>query len=78
MLLTQDVVLDDPKLWDQEWATDWKVITTIFGKIDEIEIAFAQLHVSIHRQFTQRQLILALQKYAYSLSKIIEAKYRDS
>lgn len=62
--------------WDEEWAEDWRKITEIFQKIDELEILFNSLYVSVLRELTQQKLIIDLKKYAYSLSKVIIDKYR--
>jgi hypothetical protein len=66
-------VNDEP--WDSEWANDWQKIRAIFDHIDALEDLFNQLDVSILRELTQKKIIIDLQKYAYSLSKIIDQKY---
>ena len=68
-------VFDEP--WDYEWAEDWSKISEIFTTIDDLERQFNGLEVSVLRELTQRKLILDLQKYAYSLSKVIVDKYID-
>ena len=61
--------------WDQEWSEDWVKIRAIFDHIDALEDLFNSLDVSILRELTQKKIIIDLQKYAYSLSKMIEIKY---
>lgn len=63
--------------WDFEWAADWNKVSAIFTTIDDLERQFGALDVSVLRELTQRKLILDLQKYAYSLSKVIVDKYQD-
>ena len=61
--------------WDREWAEDWRKIEEIFATINRLESLFNGLQVSVSRELTQKKLILDLQKYAYSLSKVICEKY---
>ncbi len=61
--------------WDKEWADDWSPIVDIYNTIDHLERIFNVLEVSELRKLTQRQLILNLRKYAYTLGKIIIDKY---
>jgi len=68
-------VMDEP--WDALWAEDWHKIEEIFDTIANLEGLFNSLEVSILREFTQKKLILDLQKYAYSLSKVIREKFAD-
>lgn len=68
-------VFDEP--WDYEWAEDWSKISEIFDTIDRLEELFEDLNVSYLRQLTQQKIIIDLQKYAYSLSKIISDKYTE-
>ena len=63
--------------WDQEWAEDWAKIRVLFNTIDHLEDILNDFEVSILRELTQKKIILDLQKYAYSLSKIIKNKYSD-
>ena len=63
--------------WDEEWAIDWINITEIFNTIEKLENLFDEMDVSILRQLSQKKLILGLQHYAYSLSKVIEQKYAE-
>ena len=63
--------------WDQEWASDWRQIEEIFKTIQRLEELFGSLHVSVLRELSQRKLILDLQQYAYSLSKVIGEKYAE-
>ena len=63
--------------WDQEWSDDWRKMEEIFKTIHNLEELFGSLHVSILREITQKKLILDLQQYAYSLSKVIVEKYSD-
>lgn len=62
-------------LQDDEWASDWQVIVSIFATIDELEKQFKQLEVNYLREIQQKILILNLQKYAYSLQEYIIEKY---
>ena len=73
MIFPYKTVNSEP--WDQEWSEDWRKITEIFAHIDRLEELFNSLDVSILRELTQKKIIIDLQKYAYSLSKIIEQKY---
>jgi hypothetical protein len=63
--------------WDKEWAEDWQKIVEIYNTIEHLEYLFDQLDVSELRRLTQRQIIINLQKYAYSLLKVIQEKYSD-
>ena len=62
-------------LQDDEWASDWQVIVSIFATIDKLEKQFKQLDVNYLREIQQKILILNLQKYAYSLQEYIIEKY---
>jgi len=62
--------------WDEAWSNDWKKISDIFDLVDELEATFNTLEVSILREVSQKNLIIDLQKYAYSLSVWIQNKYR--
>ncbi len=62
--------------WDEAWANDWKKIHEIFDLVDELEATFNTLEVSILRELSQKKLIIDLQKYAYSLSRWIQQKYK--
>jgi hypothetical protein len=62
--------------WDEEWARDWKKIVEIFATVDHLERLFNSLTVSYLRELSQKQIILHLQKYAYSLSKDLIQKYK--
>ena len=64
--------------WDEEWALEWLKISELFDSIDQLKNIFISLEVSVLRELTQRQLILNLERYAYSLSKHIEEKYKVS
>ncbi len=61
--------------WDEAWAKDWKKIHEIFDLVDELEATFNTLEVSVLREFSQKKLIIDLQKYAYSLSVWIMQRY---
>ena len=61
--------------WDEEWAADWSQIVEIFDTIDSLEKQFNNLSVSFLRELSQKQLILNLRKYAYTLKAIIIRKY---
>jgi len=67
--------LEPDTYWNEEWAMDWINIIEIFNTIEKLETLFAEMDVSILRQLSQQKLILGLQHYAYSLSKVIEQKY---
>ena len=60
---------------DDEWASDWQVIVSIFNTIDRLEKQFKKLNVSYLREIQQKILILNLQKYAFSLQEYIIEKY---
>ena len=62
-------------LQDDEWASDWQIIVSIFATIDKLEKQFKQLDVNYLREIQQKILILNLQKYAYSLQEYIIEKY---
>ena len=61
--------------WDREWAEDWQKVVEIYSTIEHLEHLFDQLDVSDFRKLTQKQLIINLQKYAYSLLRLISEKY---
>jgi hypothetical protein len=63
--------------WDKEWAEDWQKVVEIYKTIEHLEHLFDQLDVSEFRKLTQRQMIINLQKYAYSLLKLIQEKYAE-
>ena len=63
--------------WDKDWSDDWRQIEEIFKTIHHLEELFGSLRVSILREITQKKLILDLQQYAYSLSKVIVEKYSE-
>jgi hypothetical protein len=52
-------------------------VVEIYSTIEHLEHLFDQLNVSELRKLTQKQLIINLQKYAYSLLKIIAEKYAE-
>jgi len=60
---------------DDEWASDWQVIVSIFNTIDKLEKQFKKLDVTYLREIQQKILILNLQKYAFSLQEYIIEKY---
>ena len=60
---------------EDEWASDWQVIVSIFNTIDKLEKQFKKLDVSYLREIQQKILILNLQKYAFSLQEYIIDKY---
>ncbi len=62
-------------VWDKEWAEDWQKIVEIYRTIEHLEYLFDQLEVSDFRRLSQKQLIINLQKYTYSLLKVITEKY---
>jgi len=63
------------EIQDEEWANDWKIIVSIFEKIDELEKLFSNLDVSYLREIQQKVLILNLEKYGWSLQNYIIEKY---
>ncbi|MHA1194096.1 MAG: hypothetical protein ACTSP9_17715 [Promethearchaeota archaeon] len=63
------------EIQDEEWANDWKIIVSIFEKIDELEKLFSNLDVSYLREIQQKVLILNLEKYGWSLQNYIVEKY---
>ena len=67
--------MEQISLQDDEWASDWQVIVSIFATIDKLEKQFKRLDVNYLREIQQKILILNLQKYAYSLQEYIIEKY---
>ena len=63
------------EIQDEEWAKDWKIIVSIFEKIDELERLFSNLDVPYLREIQQKVLILNLEKYGWSLQNYIIEKY---
>ena len=63
------------EIQDEEWAQDWKIIVSIFEKIDELEKLFSDLDVPYLREIQQKVLILNLEKYGWSLQNYIIEKY---
>jgi len=63
------------EIQDEEWAKDWKIIVSIFEKIDELEKLFSKLDVPYLREIQQKVLILNLEKYGWSLQNYIIEKY---
>ena len=66
------------EIQDEEWAKDWKIIVSIFEKIDELEKLFSNLEVSYLREIQQKVLILNLEKYGWSLQNYIVEKYSQA
>ncbi|HMF31330.1 MAG TPA: hypothetical protein VKK79_07950 [Candidatus Lokiarchaeia archaeon] len=64
---------------DREWAQDWLRIVAVYDAIEKLETAFADLEPELTylRVLTQKQLILNLEKYAWSLQALIVSKYRE-
>ena len=67
--------MEQISIQDDEWASDWQVIVSIFSTIDKLEKQFKKLDVSYLREIQQKILILNLQKYAFSLQEYIIEKY---
>jgi len=67
--------MEQIEIQDEEWAQDWKIIVSIFEKIDELEKLFSNLEVSYLREIQQKVLILNLEKYGWSLQNYIIEKY---
>ena len=63
------------EIQDEDWAKDWKIIVSIFEKIDELEKLFSKLDVPYLREIQQKVLILNLEKYGWSLQNYIIEKY---
>ncbi|OLS13921.1 MAG: hypothetical protein RBG13Loki_2470 [Promethearchaeota archaeon CR_4] len=65
--------------WDEEWAQDWQRIVAVYDGIDKLLVAFKALETDLPylRVLAQHQLILNLEKYAWSLQALIISKYRD-
>ena len=68
-------IVNQIEIQDEEWANDWKIIVSIFEKIDELEKLFSNLDVSYLREIQQKVLILNLEKYGWSLQNYIVDKY---
>jgi len=68
-------IVNQIEIQDEEWANDWKIIVSIFEKIDELEKLFSNLDVSYLREIQQKVLILNLEKYGWSLQNYIVEKY---
>jgi len=66
------------EIQDEEWAKDWKIIVSIFEKIDELERLFSNLDVPYLREIQQKVLILNLEKYGWSLQNYIIEKYSQA
>ncbi|MCJ7647629.1 MAG: hypothetical protein MUP85_03350 [Candidatus Lokiarchaeota archaeon] len=66
------------EIQDEEWAQDWKIIVSIFEKIDELEKLFSKLDVPYLREIQQKVLILNLEKYGWSLQNYIVEKYSQA
>ena len=64
-----------PTEQDVSWATDWKIIVSIFETIDYLKSQFQKLDVPYLREIQQKVLILNLEKYAWSLQNYIIEKY---
>lgn len=64
---------------DLDWARDWQRIVDVYDAIDRLETAFTALESDLTylRVLTQKQLILNLEKYAWSLQALIVARYRE-
>jgi len=67
--------MEQIEVQDEEWAQDWKIIVSIFEKIDELEKLFSDLDVPYLREIQQKVLILNLEKYGWSLQNYIIEKY---
>jgi hypothetical protein len=67
--------MEQVQIQDQEWATDWQTIVSIFDTIDELEGLFEKLDVPYLREVQQKILILNLEKYAWSLQNYMIDKY---
>ena len=65
--------------FDEEWARDWQKVVAVYELIEKLESAFAALEpdLSYLRVLTQKQLILQLSKYAWSLQAFIINKYKE-
>jgi len=65
--------------WDEEWAQDWKRIVAVYEGIDKLIAAFHALEPDLPylRVLAQHQLVLNLEKYAWSLQALILLKYRE-
>ncbi len=66
-------ILNNPP--DIEWSKDWTGIRDIFDLIDKLEQKFCSLDVPYLMELSQKQVILNLRKYAFSLNKVILEKY---
>ncbi len=60
---------------DEEWAQEWYKISDLFDKIDQIKEVLGEFEVPAAYKLSQQQVILNLERYAFSLSKIIARKY---
>jgi len=69
-------VWDNPDAWDEDWAKEWHKIEKLFEKIDEIKQVFNDIEVPYLYRISQKQVMINLEKYAYSLSKLIANKYK--
>ena len=68
-------VWDIPEKWDSDWAHDWYSVENLFDQIREIKRTLESIEKPLVYEISAKQVILNLEKYAYSLSKIIAKKY---
>jgi hypothetical protein len=61
---------------DVEWAEDWRHIVGIYDAIDQLEREFEALDLDYLREIQQKQIILNLRKYAWTLQSYIIQKYQ--
>ncbi len=64
-------IVNQIEIQDEEWANDWKIIVSIFEKIDELEKLFSNLDVSYLREMW----LVITKLYGWSLQNYIVEKY---
>jgi len=62
---------------DYEWAQDWLLVRDVFADIADLKRVFKALDTPYLHQLHAKQLVLHLQKYAWSLQHWLVEKYRD-
>ncbi len=67
---------DRPESWDADWALEWYKIEQLFLRIDQLKGILNDINVPTMYRISQEQVILNLERYAYSLSNFIANKYK--
>lgn len=75
-----DPVLFDPRFnphQDEAWARDWQAVTEVFEAIDGLKHAFEKLDTNYLMKLTEKQLLLNLKRYAWTLQNVFIERYKD-